>query len=279
MSGTFAIAPTGAFSLREAIGFGFGPRDAGSGDAMRLAFACDGTWAPCGVVVAQGTDGEVTGSFWGDVEVDVVRAQVARILSLDGDGDAFAALDDPVVDGLRTRFPGLRPVLFHSPYEAAAWAILSARRGRAQAVRVRDALCERLGTRFVLGGEPLWAFPGPAALLDGIEGEGDERSARLRGVAAAAVEGRLDASRLLSLGPEGAFASVGELRGLGTFYASLVVIRATGFHDALPEGEPRLLRAVERFYGPDADLAVVSEAWRPFRTWASVLLRVAYDRE
>jgi DNA-3-methyladenine glycosylase II len=38
-----------------------------------------------------------------------------------------------VIGELQRRLPGLRPVLFHSPYEAAAWAVIVARSGRAQA--------------------------------------------------------------------------------------------------------------------------------------------------
>jgi DNA-3-methyladenine glycosylase II len=58
-----------------------------------------------------------------------IRDQVARILSLDLDGSGFAAVGraDPVVAGLQRRYPGLRPVSFWSPYEAAAWAIIGQR--------------------------------------------------------------------------------------------------------------------------------------------------------
>ena len=47
--------------------------------------------------------------------------QVTRILSLDVDGTGFPEVGrrDPVVGGLQARWPGLRPVGFYSPYEAA----------------------------------------------------------------------------------------------------------------------------------------------------------------
>ncbi|MCZ9339301.1 DNA-3-methyladenine glycosylase 2 family protein, partial [Streptomyces sp. TRM76130] len=55
-------------------------------------------------------------------------ADVARILSLDVDGSGFADVAaDPVVAGLMEQFPGLRPVCFNSPYEAAAWAVIGHR--------------------------------------------------------------------------------------------------------------------------------------------------------
>jgi DNA-3-methyladenine glycosylase II len=51
-----------------------------------------------------------------------IRSQVERVLSLDVDGTDFPAVAqrDPVVRNLQARYPGLRPVQFHSPYEAAA---------------------------------------------------------------------------------------------------------------------------------------------------------------
>ena len=47
---------------------------------------------------------------------------------------------DPVIGALQRAHPGQRPVLFHSPYEAAAWSVISARRPAAQGAKVRAAL-------------------------------------------------------------------------------------------------------------------------------------------
>jgi DNA-3-methyladenine glycosylase II len=112
-----ALTPRGPFDLRQAIGFGFGPTQAGDDDVLRLAFAADGTGEPVGVELHQAErDGPVAGSVHGAEPADVT-AQVARILSLDADGAAWASLAarDPVLGGLQARFEGLRPVLFHSP--------------------------------------------------------------------------------------------------------------------------------------------------------------------
>jgi len=61
---TFTIVPRGPFSLAEAIGFGFGQRDAAGGDVMRLAFCLDGYQHQAGVEVRQdeaGVHGTVHG--------------------------------------------------------------------------------------------------------------------------------------------------------------------------------------------------------------------------
>lgn len=74
-----------------------------------------------------------------------------------------------------------------------------------------------------------------------------------------------------------------KLRGLGPFYAGLVVARACGFTDVLPVNEPRALAYAGRLFGHDRplspeELVEVAEPWRPFRTWAIVLIRLAGDR-
>ena len=81
----------------------------------------------------------VTGTVTAENEPRAIE-QAARILSLDHDGTGYAELEDPIVNALQERSDYLRPVLFHSPYEAAAWSVISARTQHAQAVKLRDAL-------------------------------------------------------------------------------------------------------------------------------------------
>jgi DNA-3-methyladenine glycosylase II len=294
-SGTFTITPRGPFSLAEAAAFGFGQRDAqGRDGCMRLAFCLDGYQAHVGVEVRQAPSGdtgaaEVHGMFRGpgDVDPDAVRRQVARVLSLDHDGAEFLRVGqrDPVIGRLQTAAPGLRPPLFYSPYEAAAWSVLSARRPPGQMAQVRDRLSEAHGAVFDLDGVRLAAFPAPGQLL-GIEsfpGVPDEKLRRLHGVAHAALEGRLDVGHLMKQGPEVAMAELQSIKGIGPFYSALIVVRGTGFTDVLPVGEQKVLALAARLYqlaGPpsEAEFRELAEVWRPFRTWAVVLIRAAARR-
>jgi 3-methyladenine DNA glycosylase/8-oxoguanine DNA glycosylase len=57
----------------------------------------------------------------------------------------YTGAADPVVAGLQHRYPGLRPVGFWSPYEAAAWAIISQRIRIRQAATVKARMSEQLG--------------------------------------------------------------------------------------------------------------------------------------
>lgn len=103
-------------------------------------------------------------------------------------------------------------------------------------------------------------------------------------MAEAALDGLLDVARLHALGPEVATEEMLRLRGIGPFYAGLIVLRASGFADAmLSAPEPRVMAHVAHLYGltspPDlAALAGLAESWRPFRTWTIVLVRLAGDR-
>lgn len=289
------IVPDGPFTLRGAAEFGFGPteRRAPAYDgAMRMAFAVDGGRGHAGAVLRQPDPaGPVEVELWlrGGAEPDAALAQVARVVSLDYDGREFARIGerDPVIGALQREHPGQRPVLFHSPYEAAAWAIVSARRPSAQAARVRDALAVELGETFELDGRTLHAFPQPerlAGLGDAMDGLTPEKVTRLHGVADAALAGRLDVAHLHELGPQAAHAEVQTLKGLGPFYAGLVVLRASGFADALLDlAEPKVLAHTAQFYAlgttPSAEqFAQLAESWRPFRTWCMVLLRFGGDR-
>lgn len=294
---TFTIEPLGPFSLLTASDHEFGPRAGsarspgpprsrgggvrtswGGSPVMRLAFCADTLDALAGVTLRQDGAGIVHGEMAGDADVDVVRAQVARILSLDHDGRGWPAVGehDPLAGSFQSRFPGFRPVLFHSPYEAAAWSVISGHRSQRQAGAVRRALCERLGGTFDLEGETIHAFPTPARLhaLEGIPGLGAAQVSRLRAVADAAMAGRLDVARLRAMSVPEAREDVMRIPGIGPFYSGLVVVRATGPVDAMVD-ERNLRDAITHFYGPGTTVEQLGDRWRPFRTWAIVLIRRA----
>jgi len=71
---------------------------------------------------------------------------------------------------------------------------------------------------------------------------------------------------------------------IGPFSAGLILLRGAGAPDGLPLSEPRLARAIALAYElpapPDAEPIVwMAEAWRPYRTWACLLLRVHLEAE
>jgi DNA-3-methyladenine glycosylase II len=294
-SGSFTITPQGPFSLAEAATFGFGQRDEPGWDGcMRLAFCLDGYEEQVGAEVRQAgpseagaADVHVVFRSPADVDAALVRRQVARVLSLDYDGAEFLRVGerDPVIGRLQAAAPGLRPPLFYSPYEAAVWSVLSARRPQRQMMQVRDRLSAAHGVGFDLAGVRLAALPAPGQLLrvESFPGIPEDKLHRLHGVARAALEGRLDVGYLKEQGPERAMADLQSIKGIGPFYSALIVIRGTGFRDVLPVNEPRALALAARLYqlaGPpsEAEFRALAEGWRPFRTWAVVLIRAAARR-
>jgi DNA-3-methyladenine glycosylase II len=129
---------------------------------------------------------------------------------------------------------------------AAAWALIGHRIRTVQAARVKERMAAELGE--------------------------------------AAAVGQLDGDRLRALPREEALAELKRLPGIGDFSAELVLLRGAADPDHLPLHEPRLCRGAALAYGlggsPDrAWLEKQSEAWRPYRTWVVLLLRVLLEAE
>ena len=294
---TFPLPVRGPFSLAASTRFldGFAPvafDGAAAGRPLELAFPVEGVWQTAGVRVrehADGVEGEIVSPAGAGPELlGAVRVQVARILSLDVDGSGFCAVGerDPVVAGLQRRYPGLRPVCFWSPYEAAAWAIIGARIRVGQAAAIKARMARELGQSVSFGGRALSAFPAPPRLasLDGFPGLAGRKPEWLRSLAVAALDGRLDAARLRALPAEEALAQLKELPGIGDFSAELVLLRGAGAPDVIPRHESRLARAVALAYDrpgpPSADeIARISDRWKPYRTWVTLLLRTYLEDE
>lgn len=286
----FTITPDGPFSLPAAASFGFGPATGRTepADGMRLAFVTDDMAHHAAVRLTQDRDGTVTADVQTGADPEAAWRQARRILSLDHPAAGWTAVGarDPVIGDLQREHEGLRPVLFHSPYEAAAWSIISARRYRGQAAAIWDRLSAELGRTLTIAGEQVHAFPVPHRLLkaESLRSVAPARVQWLHAVARAALDGALDPGALSAMEPLQALARLRELPGIGPTYATLILVRAVGAADVLTFSEPRLPGYVAHFYGTGPgpasreQLERISEAWRPFRTWAAVLLRVAGDR-
>lgn len=262
---------SGPWSLATSRRFweGFAPAAliAQSEDAsIHAIFLSDTDWQRTEVVISQADDAAqvvVTGS--GNLEA--ATAQVLRFMSLDIDGRDWPAVGDrdPVIADAQRRLPGFRPCGFFSPYEAAAWAVLSQRVQMRQAAAFKARLTQEYGD----GG----AFPAPAVLRDLDLNLPGRKTEYLHAVAEAALDGLLSGEHLRSLPSDEALAQVQQIKGLGPFAAELVVIRGANFADVLPRNEDRLNAEIIEQYGPDASIASITDAWSPYRSWASVHLR------
>jgi DNA-3-methyladenine glycosylase II len=135
-----------------------------------------------------------------------------------------------------------------------------------------------LGEPVTVGGTTAHVFPSPRALLrlDRVDGLSAEKVARLKGVARAALDGKLDAARLRAMDPEAALSELQSLRGVGPWTASHIYYRGAAPHDGLPAAEPRVLHGLAHAYGlssPSQDaFERIADGWRPLRMWVCVLL-------
>lgn len=270
-----AIEVLGPWSLETSRAFweGFGPNALPSqaeAGRLQVVFRAESDWQRAEVDVVQ-RDGVAHLAVTGTGDLVAAAAQACRFLALDVDARGWpdVAARDPVIADAQGQLPGLRPCGFASPYEAAAWSVLSQRIRIAQAARLRADLVTRHGDG---------AFPAPAVLrrLD-LDLPG-RKAEYLSAVAEAALDGRLDGPALRALDPDEAVLRVEEVHGLGPFAAELVVLRGANAPDALPRHERRLDAEVAHRYGAGRSLEEVAQAWRPYRTWAAVHLRALRER-
>src|ERR1700729_3987692 len=292
---SFVFSPKGPYSLAASIRYleGFAPAayDSESAANLEMAFCVDGYWDPVAVRVHEesgAVHGTVHGSDTGAPAVGAAAVgEVERILSLDIGGRGFpdVARHDPVVAQLQSRYPGLRPVCFWSPYEAAAWSVIGQRIRIVQAAAIKVRITAEHGDTINVDGRMVRAFPKPAKLaqLSAINGLNETKLQRLRGVADAALAGTLGAARLRSL-PRSQALELIAIPGIGPFSAELILLRGAGDPDFTPTAEPRLARAIAIAYDMQAppsaaDIAEISEVWKPYRTWVALLLRIMLEDE
>jgi DNA-3-methyladenine glycosylase II len=249
------------------------PSQAPTADVLRTVFVAEADWSRVETVVTQRPDEPDVAhlELSGPGDLDAAAVQVARFLALDVDATGWPDIGrrDPVVGDAQRRLQGLRPCGFHSPYEAAAWAVLSQRIRMTQAANLRRDLIARHGDD--------GAFPSPHVLRDLDLDLPGRKPEYLRAVADAALDGLLDGAALRAVPPEEALASVQEIRGIGPFAAELVVARGANAPDVFPANEGRLAAEMSDLYPAGVAPSDVAEGWRPFRTWASFHLRALHE--
>jgi DNA-3-methyladenine glycosylase II len=297
----FRIEPRGPFVLEAAKDFagGFAPGLGGhaagmSANGLLLAFPVEGWRTSAAIDLWQDADGIVHGEAYGPdgpldaADLEVARSQAARSVSLDHDGAEWPAVGvrDPVIGALQARFSFLRPVCFYSAYEAAASLVIGQRISMEQGAKVKRRLADDWGDRIEIGGREVHAFPRPQQLLEvaAIPGLATSKVTRLHGLAEAALSGMLDTSALRAMPEDEALARLATLPGVGLWTAQGILMRGCGPTNTLPTADLISREAVRVAYGlsslPDDETWVrISEAWRPYRMWATVLLHMAWRRD
>jgi DNA-3-methyladenine glycosylase II len=277
----FEMVSRGPFDLEnQASRFGGWPK---LGDGIVMAFPVEG-WNGSAAVVMRQRGETLTGEVHGADRADAERAwnQAMATISLDVDGEGFVDIGrrDAVIGRLQGEYRDLRPVLFHSPYEAACAFVIGHRITVLQTRRIRQRLAEEIGATIDVDATPFAAFPDPRALLrlESFPGVAPVKIDRLHHVARSALEGRLDRARLRSLPEQDALTQLRTLPGIGEFFAQGILMRGAGLVDAVTDDDITP-RAIQLLYGlaerPDRPAILRrAEGWRPYRMWAVVLLNV-----
>ncbi len=280
----FTFEKPDGFELKAAADFyssftpgsGMAVADAGT---LTLAFLLDHSFEAVAVALNQFGDG-ITAEYAGTNDEQTVRLQVARMLGLDVDAGAWRKVGerDPVIGKLQADFPGFFTAAKPSPYDAAVWGVIAPRLNMNQAAKLKMGIAASHGEKVQLNGRRHAIFPAPSQVLkiEGVAGLSDEKLARLKGIATAALDGKLDVGRLRAMNERDALEALQQLRGVGPWTATHILYRGAAIVDGLPTNEPRVIHGMADAYKLQTaslkDLLELSEGWRPFRMWVCILL-------
>lgn len=215
-------------------------------------------------VMAEGTVAEprLACALWSDQPItdavrEAVRDRIAFHLSIADDLAPFYAIgqDDPPFAPVVAQLYGYHQVKFLTPFENAAWAILSQRTPMATARKTRQALIERYGGTLTVADETYRAFPTAARLAttnpdDLLAIVPNLRKAPYLHAVAQAFDD-VDEIWLRTAPYEDVEAWLRRIPGIGAWSAAFILIRGLGRMNTVTT-EDALLRAAAKVYGPPA---------------------------
>lgn len=211
--------------------------------------------------------------------------RIAFFLSLNDDLRPFYALaeGDPVFEPIVQKLHGYHQVKFLTPFENAAWAVLTQRNSMTIARGLKQRLTERYGASLAVGGVMYWAFPSAQALAQADSAELFDMLPAMRRAeylqrAAFAFAGT-DEGWLRTTPYDQAEAWLRAIKGLGAWSASFILLRGLGRTERLPLGEEKMLAAASRAYGggraiTQAEAERIAARYSPYQGYWAHYLRV-----
>ena len=186
--------------------------------------------------------------------------RVRRMFDLHADPAAIASLlgGDPQLRAVLRRHPGLRMPGAWDGFELAVRAIV----GQQISVKGATTIAGRIAVMFGLTAEALQAAPLERAGLIAA------RANAIRELAKRVISG---AVQFNPIGEPGAvIGALQSIPGIGAWTAQYVAMRALGEPDAFPSGDVVLQRMSGNLTARELDRR--AEAWRPWRSYAVMLL-------
>ena len=212
--------------------------------------------------------------------------EITFFLSLDNDLRPFYKLaeSDPQFMPIVEKLYGYHQVKFSlSAFENACWAILSQRNPWNVALAMKARMAEQFGSSITVDSAPHLAFPQPSQLanLDADQLNEVIRNTRKTDciLSAARAFDTVDESWMRSAPYEQVESWLLDIKGIGAWSASFVLLRGLGRMERVPLDEKALLEAAQRVYGRDdlthADVQQLGEHYGAYAGYWAHYVRVA----
>jgi DNA-3-methyladenine glycosylase II len=217
---------------------------------------------------------------------NAVVERITFFLSLKDDLQPFYRLGraDPDFAPIIEHLYGYHQVKFLTPFENACWAVLTQRNPMKIAQQTKQALVEKYGSSLEVSGSVYWAFPEPKQIAVVDESEllklirNDRRTEYLVAVARAFSEA--DEEFLKTASDEAVEAWLRNIKGIGEWSATFIMVRGLGRMERVPLTEARLFEAASRVYGHGEELSRVdlmrlADKYGPWQGYWAHYIRVA----
>jgi 3-methyladenine DNA glycosylase/8-oxoguanine DNA glycosylase len=208
---------------------------------------------------------DVDHQFWAERTLGIHRSPVVS--------------SDPVIGQIAATWPGMRPWSNASLEEAIITAVIGQSVSVQAAAVFERKLCALVNPPVEMYGRAFYAFPTMQQLMDAgpdvirLCGVTGKRAVAIHQIASIAVSGNLVSELDLAGYDDAGIAALMMLPMVGRWTAESILLWGFGADDAHPTGDVALLRAAKLAYGnPDLNLKsldVLSEQWRPGRSWAA----------
>ena len=194
---------------------------------------------------------------------NAVVERITFFLSLKDDLQPFYRLGraDPDFAPIIEHLYGYHQVKFLTPFENACWAVLTQRNPMKIAQQTKQMLVEKYGSSLEVSGSVYWAFPEPMQIAVVDESEllktirNDRRTEYLVAVARAFSEA--DEEFLKTASDEAVEAWLRNIKGIGEWSATFIMVRGLGRMERVPLTEARLFEAASKVYGHGEELSRV----------------------
>ena len=219
-------------------------------------------------LLVTGTASEVNDSSWAE-----------QVLGPDA---VLPRFDDPILEPLRLRYPGLRPFAAGSVFDGLVSSIIGQSISIAAAAVTEARLAALFSPELEIEGRRFRPLPRADQLANASadlvrrSGVTWRRAEALVHAGRAQMAGDIPTAADVLADPDQARVCLRRLPLVGPWTAESTLLWGIGFADAYPIGDVALLRAARRAFDDGTlsarDMDHRSERWRPFRGWAARLL-------